>query len=177
MNREQAAGAVTELFDRMYSSLVRYAHHCCGSAALAEEFTQEAFASLYRSLREGAEINSPRAWLLQTIRNQVSNHWRSQRRGEVLLPNSDLEALADAAPDELETNREPFSLAEYLSVLTRREEEAVLLRVNGLRYRQIAAEMGISTGSVGVLILRAVRKIRAAREKRISTDRLVKVYG
>jgi RNA polymerase sigma-70 factor, ECF subfamily len=175
MNRQDAAKIVTDLFDSGYSSLVRYAFHCCGSLALAEEFTQEAFTAFYRNLREGEEIRYPRAWLLKTVRNQLGKHWRRQRHGEELLPNSDLELLAGEPYAETASESESLELLEYFSLLSEREEEALVLRVKGLRYRQIAEQMGVTTNSVGTLILRAVRKIRAAREERTCAVRAVEV--
>ncbi len=175
MDRHDAAQVVTDLFDNGYSSLVRYAFHACGSTALAEEFTQEAFTALYRNLREGEEIRYPRAWLLKTVRNQLGKHWRRQRRGEELVPNSDFELLASATYDSAVPEQESLDLPEYLSLLSRREEEALVLRVKGLRYRQIAEQMGVTTNSVGTLILRAIRKIRAAREKHGCRGRAVQV--
>lgn len=175
MDRHEAAKVVTDLFDSGYSSLVRYGFHCCGSVALAEEFAQEAFTALYKNLREGEEIRHPRAWLVKTVRNQLGKHWRRQKHGEQLVPNSDFDMLAGTTDDTGEMGPEPLKLPEYFSLLSGREEEALVLRVKGLRYRQIAEQMGVTTNSVGTLILRAVRKIRAAREKRACRDSAVQV--
>ena len=53
------------------------------------------------------------------------------------------------------------------SRLAPREREVVLLRAQGLRYREIASQLGISSNSVGTLLLRAMRKMRAARAEAI----------
>ena len=55
----------------------------------------------------------------------------------------------------------------FLSRLAPREREVILLRAQGLKYREIAAQLGISSNSVGKLLFRAVRKMRAAREESI----------
>ena len=58
-----------------------------------------------------------------------------------------------------------MSLTDFLSVLTQREEEVMLLRAKGMKYREIADSLDISTNSVGTLVMRAVRKIRLARQE------------
>ncbi len=177
MERREASRVITRLFDEWYASLVRYGRHGCGSSALAEEFAQEAYLALYKNLREGVEIACPRAWLVATVRNQLRNHWRSQR-GEVLLPNSEFEFLAcfEEKPDA-NLEADGLALADYLSLLSEREEEAILLRAEGYRYRQIAERMGLTTGSVGVLILRASRKMRRAKDEETPSIRPVEVNG
>jgi DNA-directed RNA polymerase specialized sigma24 family protein len=49
-----------------------------------------------------------------------------------------------------------------LSVLTSREQEVVLLRMQSLKYREIARLLGISRNSVNTLLARALRKLQAA---------------
>jgi RNA polymerase sigma factor (sigma-70 family) len=59
----------------------------------------------------------------------------------------------------------PRNLTDYLSLLSEREEEVLLLRSKGMKYKDIALHLGITTNSVGTLMVRAIRKIREAREK------------
>ena len=47
-------------------------------------------------------------------------------------------------------------------VLTVREEEVVLLRLQSLKYREIASQLGISDKSVCTLLARALKKLQAA---------------
>ena len=46
--------------------------------------------------------------------------------------------------------------------ITRREEEVLLLRLKALKYRRIAAQLGISPNSVKTLLARALRKMQRA---------------
>ncbi|MCW5978275.1 MAG: RNA polymerase sigma factor [Bryobacteraceae bacterium] len=172
MDREGASAAVTRIFDLWYPAVVRYAYHACGSLELAEEFAQEAFAALYRTLRGGAEIENPRAWMLAAIRNQTAKHWRFRRRHpEDLVPNNEFETRS--APGNGDPEPDGASLQDYLSILTSREEEVVVLRAQGLKYGQIASQLGISSNSVGTLLMRAIRKIRKARGERMESERTV----
>ena len=49
-----------------------------------------------------------------------------------------------------------------LSVLSPREEEVLLLRLEALKYREIAEQLGISMNSVNTLLARALRKLQQA---------------
>jgi transposase len=49
-----------------------------------------------------------------------------------------------------------------LSVLSPREEEVLLLRLEALKYREIADHLGISMNSVNALLARALRKLQTA---------------
>jgi RNA polymerase sigma factor (sigma-70 family) len=61
-------------------------------------------------------------------------------------------------PAEWEDDR----LTPLLVVVSAREEEVLLLRVQGLEYRQIAAALEISTNSVKTLLARGIRKMKQA---------------
>ena len=49
-----------------------------------------------------------------------------------------------------------------LSVLSPREEEVLLLRLEALKYREIAEQLGIGMNSVNTLLARALRKLQHA---------------
>jgi RNA polymerase sigma-70 factor (ECF subfamily) len=166
VDRDRAVAAVSELFRSSYSSVVRFAFHSCKSVDLAEEFAQEAFTSYCRSVRDGVTIENPRAWLLQTVRNQISKHWRCRRRrGEEPIYGRECERLGAVVLETAFSDPRPENLADYLAVLSEREEEVLLLRSKGMKYREIAQHLGIGTNTVGTLMVRAIRKIREARER------------
>lgn len=49
-----------------------------------------------------------------------------------------------------------------LAVLSPREEEVLLLRLEAMKYREIADQLGISMNSVNTLLARALRKLQQA---------------
>jgi DNA-binding CsgD family transcriptional regulator len=53
-------------------------------------------------------------------------------------------------------------LQSLLHVLTRREGEVLLLRLESLKYREIADQLGISINSVNTLLSRALKKLQLA---------------
>ena len=169
MDRADAERIVTELFTSSYSAMVRYAAYRCGSLDLAEDFVQDALGALYVRLRDGHRVREPRAWVMGTVRNRICKTWhKAQRQPEQAISRLALEALplpADSLGGFGDSGRP--HLDGYLSRLSPREREVILLRAQGLMYREIASQLGISSNSVGTLLLRAMRKMRAARAESI----------
>ncbi len=153
--------SIAELFSEWYGPLLRYAFRASGSVTMAEDVVQEAFVDLYRALLDGKTVDNPRGWTLCAVRRSIVDHRRWQERhGGTLLP---LEAAGcvpakPAAP--LPPGWEEARLTPLLELLSRREEEVLLLRASGLKYRQIALQLKISMNSVKTLLTRAMRKMR-----------------
>lgn len=169
MDRGDAERIINELFTSAYSATVRYAACRCGSIDLAEDLVQEAFGALYARLRDGAVIKKPRAWVMKAVQNQICKAWRkAKNRPERAVPRHELEAFAlpsNGLGGFVDPDRP--HLEGFLPGLAPREREVILLRAQGLKYREIASRLGISSNSVGTLLLRAARKMRAARAESI----------
>lgn len=163
MTEEAASREVLALFRAWYTSLVRYAWRQTGSADLAEDIAQESFLSLYRGYTRGVEVRNPKGWTLKVVRDEISKFRRhGLRRGEQLEPGEALdERPARGSPVQDRIN-EADELNHYLSLLTAREEQVMILRLQALRYKEIASELGLSVNSVKTLLARALRKMQHA---------------
>ncbi len=65
----------------------------------------------------------------------------------------------------------PTDVRDLLSVLSPREEEVLLLRLETLKYREIAEQLGISINSVNTLLARALRKLQEATSRHVNEER------
>ncbi len=172
MKQEEATELVDSLFRSWGPCVFRYAWRLARTRELADDLVQEAFMALYRELRHGKPVREPRAWTLQVVRNQFGKQQRSQRRhGEELVPQEVLDAMPLSADPPEGLVRESASLASLLSVLSPREEEVIVLRLQSLKYREIAAAIGISPKSVATLLARALLKLRMAAKTRVVGQR------
>jgi RNA polymerase sigma-70 factor (ECF subfamily) len=161
MDAREATVLVTELFESSYSMFVRYAYRATGNLDSAEDLVQEAFISLYRAVRDGTNIDSPKAWTFCVIRRLISKQIRTHQRKTSLHESiSVLDDMPAAAPAEIGHGMD--DVTRLLSVLTRREEEVTLLRMTAMKYREIADQLGISPKSVNTLLSRALRKLQKA---------------
>lgn len=169
MDQAEAVSLVNATFESSGAFLVRYAVRRVRSTAMAEDIVQEAFLALYRDLRLGKHIHDPQHWLFGAVRNQICKQVRSSKRqGEELVPTEKLDLLAAEPMAEEEHMAEAPLL---LSVLTQREEEVILLRLQSLKYREIAALLGIGTKSVCTLLTRAIRKLQAVSGTGVAPER------
>ena len=62
-------------------------------------------------------------------------------------------------------------IRDLLSVLSPREEEVLLLRLDALKYREIADQLGISMNSVNALLARALRKLQVSMLEKTKVER------
>jgi RNA polymerase sigma factor (sigma-70 family) len=169
MTRHDASTFVESLYDSWAPLLVRYALHLTADRSLAEDFAQEAFLAIYRELRAGTLIENPRAWTLAVVRNLAGKRARSERRhGESLQPTEILDLME--APEVLEPGPDTADIADLLPVLTPREIEVLLLRIESLKYREIATRLRISEKSVATLLARALHKLQVAAKAQVEGE-------
>jgi RNA polymerase sigma-70 factor, ECF subfamily len=161
MERQEAENLLNSLFESWGSFLVRYAFQLTGSKETAEDLAQEAFMALYADLRKGKKIDNLKAWALAIVRNLAHKSYRDRRRhGEILEPGDIMDGRCAPRPGVDEWQ----DLRHMLSVLTPRETEVIMLRMQVFKYREIAAQLNISDKSVATLLARALRKLQVAAQ-------------
>lgn len=161
MHRRDATQLLTELFESWYPSLLRYSFRMTRDLELAEDIVQESFLDLYRELARGETIENPKGWTLTVARRRIHRHQTGERRHGQRV---ELESL-DAIPARTEPELQDFlfgEVAEMFTLLSPREVEVLMLRMESLKYREIGAQLGISANSVTTLLSRALRKLRLA---------------
>lgn len=163
MSPQQAAEFVESLYSTWYSTLVRYACRACGSLELAEDMAQESMFHLFKALSAGQQIEFPKAWALCVLRREVSRY-RAAGGGSGWREESldDLAGEIPCVPDDPNAALVLGEVYKRFSVLTHREEEVLMLRLDGMKYREIARELQLSVPSVGTLLARALRKLQLA---------------
>lgn len=152
---------VVRLYEKKATALFRYGLAICGDKEMAEDAVQEAFLRYYIWLRNGSTCLDAKGWLYSTTRNYILDRLKEcyVRNGLSLDAASHL--IHDAPNPETDIMlREVDATAQDL--LSRRELQCLRLRNEGLRYRDIADTLRIETATVGVLLGRALKKIRAA---------------
>jgi DNA-directed RNA polymerase specialized sigma24 family protein len=82
------------------------------------------------------------------------------RHGEQPEPAGGLDSIADERGGPPDCTQDEVS--RLFSVLTEREEEVVLLRMECFKYREIAEQLGINGKTVATLLARALRKLQQA---------------
>lgn len=171
--REQVESLVGELYASWYPSLLSYAYRSVGSMATAEDLVQDTWLLLCSDLMKGAPIRNPKGWTLTVLRHQIAKRAQRERDRGIEYDSEEIENLAGPAPggSPAVSLLASDELSHLLSYLTRREEEVVLLRLEGMKYHEIGGQLGLHVSTVKTLIARALRKLQGRRyDERAETD-------
>lgn len=164
MDQDAAARVVQELFTEWYGCLLRFVERRCGQTAIAEEVVQDTFLALYEALIHGANVRHPKAWTMTVARRKLFERSREpldDLSGHEPLPEGD---LMQALPESVDYLHDLSRVKGMFAVLSAREEEVLMLRLQSMKYRQIADALGISANSVNTLLARACAKLHRALE-------------
>jgi RNA polymerase sigma-70 factor (ECF subfamily) len=128
----------------------------------AEEAAQEAFLRLYSALRNGEEIQQPKAWVYRVARNIGINSMK-RGAGESAFSQA-LEATvasAESSAEEQLIEREfADSFREAIKHLSERQRECLELRAQGLRFAEIASVLGIQVSTAGEYVRRGIEELK-----------------
>ncbi len=125
-----------------------------GDQQLAEDLVAEAFSRAWMSWRKVRDHPAPRAWVVRTALNTRVSWWRGRRR-EVALEGHDV-AAAPSPPPVLDD-----ALVTAVRRLPVRQREVIALRLLlDLDTETTARVLGISTGTVGSHLHRALAALR-----------------
>lgn len=156
-SRATAARTVEDLFQQFSEPLNRYGVGLGFRPEEAEEAVQEGFLRLQGAFVRHEPVHNPGAFLHTVVRHLLIDMARANGRMDSYLARQDTAPSCEdgtSAPDTADL----FRLAG--AVLSPRESEVIALRRGGRSYQEISTELGISRGTVGALVSRALAKIR-----------------
>ena len=151
-----------EAFAAHQGLVYRYAYALTRDGALAEDVTQEVFLRLHSQLEPAQRGGILRPWLLRVTANAARNLLRTRRRAaarDEAFAAESLQTSGNIRPDdELARQAEIAKAQSALDKLKEPLRSCLLLRHEGLSYREIAAALGLKESSVGSLIVRGRTK-------------------
>ena len=151
------------LFDCYASPLLRYVASFGLTPQESEDVVQDTFVALFQHLSLGRPRSNLRAWLFQVAHNLALRHRRTARRKHA--GDRSLYTAADPGPDpetQLAERQRRRRLRAAAEALPERERRCLLLRAQGLRYREIARTLGVSLGAVAKSLSRAMTRLMNA---------------
>jgi len=150
---------VERLFRQYHDPLVRYLTRRLGDRDWAEEVAQETFV---RALRQ-TELQNERAWLFAVatnlVRDEARKDARRRRHLELLTEEAKSNPVVEQPITDLERSQERALARRAIDALTERDREALLMREEGLDYKEIAEALELSLASVGTTLSRARRRL------------------
>lgn len=148
-----------EAFTLHHRAVFRTARSLVRDVGLAEDVTQEVFLRLYRHMDSTPGGEALRPWLLRVTINVARNALRGQNRStareEEFAKRATHEGWFTAAPEEeYERRAEIEEARRALDKIKEPMRSCLMLKQQGLSYREIAATLSINETNVGSLIAR-----------------------
>jgi RNA polymerase sigma-70 factor, ECF subfamily len=168
-NPDTLERVVVDLFEQFRDPILRYLSALGLAHADGEEIVQEVFLLLCNHFRRGRPRHNLRGWLFRVAHNlALKSRHRTSRENET---RADLDAPDDLidpglSPEAMlavtQSNRR---LQMVVEALPQQDRRCLILRAEGLRYREIAEVLDISLGAVSLSLARSLARIARAVER------------
>ena len=158
---------VVELFDQLRGRLLRYTLNFGLSTQDGEEIIQEVFLSLFRHLQQGKPRENLRGWVFRVAHNLALKR-RASLNASGAEPVEDAAVFADPAPnpeDQFASNQSQARVLAVFRVLPEQDRRCLILRAEGLRYREIGQVLGMSLGAVSMSLSRSLARLATAADR------------
>jgi RNA polymerase sigma-70 factor, ECF subfamily len=159
---------VAALYEAHRSEIYRFLVGQGLGAGTAQELAQDVFVKLFVAITKGTEILSEQAWLYGVASKLAVDYWRREGRSMWVELDS-FPAMADSLRSK---DLSPYAaamrndrlrrVAKAIARLPKEQRLGVHLRMQGLRYREIAKILGISISTTAEWLSIAVERLRSA---------------
>lgn len=130
-----------------------------------EDIVQETFVRLLSRWPDHLGVEEARFWLFRVAHNLAIDcmraGWRNRLDAQLELDDVlSSHASPHCDPEETYLEREQWRLMQgNLAKLTRRQQDAIYMRISGSSYKTIARQLNGTTNGVGELIRRALKRL------------------
>jgi len=155
---------VLDYYDHEHVAIRRYLLFLSVNAETAQEIVQESFLKLHEHLLANGDRTNLRAWLYRVAHNLARNAQMAFH--SIRTDSLDLGAARDAcAPtpspeQELLEQERMVRLRRGMRELSTAQKECLVLRAEGLKYREIAQVLNLSVSTVGENVQRGLEKLK-----------------
>ena len=165
---EKVAKSTAEAFVEFYNiylpKIFRYISYKVSDTHLAEDLTSAVFEKALTKFRSySSEKAKFSTWIFRIARNTMIDHFRvSGKQKTIPLGEMENEPKSTDTPEQAFIEKEETKiLRQCISKLSPKEQEVISLKFGAaMNNRQIAGLLGLSDSNVGVILYRAVRKLR-----------------
>ena len=173
---EKNSDAFAVVYDRHGGAAYSLAHRIVGEEGMAEDVTQEAFLSIWRSTaRFDAARGSVRGWVLGIVRNRAIDAVRRSARPAPKLDLDD-DAVLETQPADQRTDAEAIRretagrLRQALGLLPREQSQVIeLAYFGGFSHSEIAEMLGAPIGTIKGRMRLGLEKMRQALSGELAT--------
>jgi RNA polymerase sigma-70 factor (ECF subfamily) len=162
------------LFRDHYPRLVGLIARLTGDPGLAEEIAADVFSKLARRSTLLVSRENLTAWMYRVATNAGLDALRAAGRRRKTEEAANAERLRagtqPGALEELLRAERSGRVREVLTAMKDRDAELLLLRTDGMAYREIAHALGVQPSSVGTLLARAEREFERRYRAKYGDD-------
>jgi len=164
MSDQSATAAATERieFDEAFTlhhrTVFRAARSVVHDCGLAEDVTQEVFIKLYKHIDSIKDAEMLRPWLIRVALNVAKNTIRGNIRANTRDENYVKESVENSVfsvESEYEQQAEISEINRALNKIKEPLRSCLVLKQQGLSYREIAASLELNEASIGTFVARA----------------------
>lgn len=171
--------AFRQFYDHFFVTLFRFTCSLLKDREAAEEITHDVFVQCWQKRHELTDVRNPQVYLFVAARNRVVDHIRRQSQLRKLpLRESDEEQLQFSPDPEqlLITSEMMGKMEEAIRELPPKCREVfVLVKQYGLRYKEVAAILDLSTKTVENQLAIAIKKLSSAVTFRLEMKVMKKI--
>ena len=146
-----------EAFTLHHRTVFRTARSVVQDAGIAEDVTQEVFLRLYENMEAIANEEMLRPWLIRVALNVARNTLRRNIRANTREENyvKEIDETTDlTAEKELEQRERAEEVHRALSQIKEPLRSCLVLKQQGLSYREIAESLSLNETSIGTFVAR-----------------------
>jgi RNA polymerase sigma factor (sigma-70 family) len=164
MSEQTAAAAAKETigfeeaFTLHHRTVFRAARSVVQDAGLAEDVTQEVFIRLYKHIDTLPNLEMLRPWLIRVALNVAKNTLRGNIRANTRDENYVKETVGNSifsVESEYEQKSEVSEINRALNKVKEPLKSCLVLKQQGLSYREIAESLSLNESSIGTYVARA----------------------
>lgn len=149
----------SEYYHSYYRQLCLHALHFMGDTDEAEDVVQETFVNLWDKREQWKTIKSVKAYLYTAVRNNCLTRIRDAK------PTTSLDNLPDeeflSEEEQMERAEMEARIWKMIDELPERRREIFLMaKRNGMRYKDIAQQTGLTVKTIENHVLRAMQSLR-----------------
>lgn len=157
-----------ELYKDYFPRIYNYVHYRVDDFNAAEDLTSQIFEKLFSKLNSYQSDKAPlSAWIFSIARNAITDYYRSRKNTHFISLELAVEPVdSKLDPSDITVlNETQRHLRKALALLNQRERDIIALKFwGGFSNRDIAKLIGISESNTGVILFRAMRRLRIILE-------------
>ncbi len=153
--------ALAALYDVYFPRVHKYILYRVQDIQLTDDLVSQTFEKMLTGIGRFHPQQAPfKAWLFGIARHVIADHFRTFKHQLVPL----IEQMSDHKPSSEELaikSEQNLHLLSAMQILTDRERDLIGLKfAGGLKNRQIATLSNLSESNVGIILYRAIQRLR-----------------